>query len=63
MAGHKTTYPPRISALKMEGTKLVTDTQALERVGREAFCSVRSPFVKTGGPDRNEDPADSSSNS
>ena len=47
----------------MEGTKLVTDTQALEREGREAFCLVRSSFVRTGGSNRNEDPADSSNNS
>jgi hypothetical protein len=47
----------------MEGTKLVTDTQAFERRGREAFCLARSLFARTSEPDRNEDLADSSNNS
>ena len=47
----------------MEGTKLVTDTQAFERKGREAFYLVRSLSVRTSGSNRNEDPADSSNNS
>ena len=55
-----TAYPPRVSALKMEGTKLGTDTLDCASSGRGASCMDRSLCVSRGGPCRNEDPAESS---
>lgn len=44
----------------MEGTKLVTDTSAFERRGREVFLVDRSFCVSSSEPQENKDPAMSS---
>ena len=61
VSSRKTAYLPRVYALKMEETKLATDTLACESKGREAFCMGRSFCVSSGGPYRIEDPAVSNS--
>jgi hypothetical protein len=57
----KTAHPPRVQALKMEGTKPATETLDLERGGREASWMGRSMAVRSCGPSRNENPDASSS--
>ena len=52
--------PSRLEALKMDGTKQVTETLDSERKCREVFCKGRSLTMRLGGPCRNKNLADSS---